>query len=93
MVADAGNSPLLKKTYTVAPETSIPKPQCPEGQTPFISVSPATLPSGLTTGTSLHSYYTGDGTDSDPWIVHLDVNGNISHEGTLSVITSCSGSL
>ena len=92
MVADAGNSPLLKKTYTVAPGSTIPTPSCPDGQTPFISVSPATLPTGLTSGTSLHSYYTGTGTHSDPWIVHLAINGSESREGSLSVITSCSGS-
>ncbi len=91
MVADAGNSPLLKKTYTVAPEASIPVPECPSGQVPFISVSPATIPQGLSSGSSLHSYYTGAGTSQDPWIVHLDVNGSASSDGTLSVITSCSG--
>ncbi|MCR5815080.1 MAG: shufflon system plasmid conjugative transfer pilus tip adhesin PilV [Desulfovibrio sp.] len=92
MVADAGNSPLLKKTYTVAPEATIPAPACPDGQTPFISVSPATLPQALSSGTSLYSYYTGSGTNADPWIVHLEVNGAPSNQGTLSVITSCSGS-
>ena len=80
-----------KKTYTVAPEASIPVPECPSGQVPFISVSPATIPQGLSSGSSLHSYYTGAGTSQDPWIVHLDVNGSASSDGTLSVITSCSG--
>ncbi len=91
LVADAGNTPLLQKTYTVSPGTHIDSPICPAGQAPFISVAPATLPEGLTSGDSLHSYYTGAGTADDPWVVHLDINGQDTKSGTLSVITSCGG--
>ena len=93
-IADAGNSSLLRSARTVADGTAINAPSCPQGLSPFISVSPATLPTGMGYGDTLYSSYSGGGTVGDPWIVHLtryDIAGNPlpTDGGSVSVITSC----
>lgn len=95
LIADASNSVFIRAALTAQPGTKVLKPSCPQDQTPFIAVSPAILPSGMTAGETLRTYYEDNG---DAWIVRmsrLDADGNVllPNDGSISVLTSCSGSV
>ncbi len=92
LIADASNSVFIRAALTVGPGKEVLKPSCPPEQKPFIAVSPAILPSGMTAGETLRTYYVDNGA---AWIVsmsRLDADGNElpSDGGSISVLTSCS---
>lgn len=87
-IGDAGNSRLLRSVATVAPNATIAKPVCPDGETPFISVSPAAIPAVKGT---VRTFYSDNST---AWTVHMQIinddgSGSDLPGGSISVITSC----
>ena len=95
LIADASNSVFIRAALTAQPDSEVFKPSCPQGQTPFIAVSPAILPSDMTAGETLRTYYEDNG---DTWIVRmsrLDADGKelLTNGGSISVLTSCSVSV
>lgn len=88
LIGDAGNSRLVRSVATVTPGATITKPTCPDGEAPFISVSPAVIPA-TATGT-VRTFYADA---SNTWTVHMQVVGGDGSDligGSISVITSCS---
>lgn len=92
LIADAGNSVFIRTALTVQPDVNVDKPPCPQGQTPFIAVSPASPPTGMNAGETLHTYYDDNGLSWTVRMSRLDADGiHLSTVGgTISVLTSCS---
>lgn len=95
-IADSGNSVPVRNAVVVTTGSSVPKPICAAGTSPFITVAPAKVRSGLVPlplGTSMYSSYEDEAV-LNSWKVVLtavnlaglpvDVTGS-----TLSVMTSC----
>ena len=98
-ILDTATSRPVRNVLTVTPSVlnppKIAKPACADGETPFISVSPASMP-GMDPGVvgyTVRTYYKD--VDANDWSVHMDVldtTGGILTpltQGAISVITSC----
>lgn len=92
LIADAGNSAFIRAALTALPGAVVAKPPCPQGQTPFIAVSPASLPGTMSAGETLRTFYDDNGVSWTVRMSRLDAAGTDlpTDGGTISVLTSCS---
>jgi type II secretory pathway pseudopilin PulG len=92
LIADAGNSAFIRTALTALPGAEVAKPPCADDQSPFIAVSPASLPVGMSAGETLRTFYSDNPNSWTVRMSRLAADGaELSTDGgSISVLTSCS---